>query len=249
MNAREKCQLLAIEITPVTKKDLLNWISEQIRGSKSSVLAGHNLHSSYLFHTDVAMRNFYDDAEIVLADGAPVFWDYHLSGGKAKVERLGSTDWIPDLGAVVGLLRVCVVGASQVSNRRFVTRLRRLIPDTTVVGCAGANWSGTGREQALSTIQDFCPQLLLIGLGMPMQEGFAGQVRALCTVPVIATIGGAIEQIAGDQRNAPRWLGRVGLEWAWRLFTQPRRLWKRYTLEPWMLLAIRLRQVLRVGSR
>ena len=83
-----------------------------------------------------------------------------------------------------------------------------------------------------SAIREFDPQLLLVGMGMPLQERLASELRGSTRVPVIAAVGGAVDQISGAQSLAPRWVGRMGFEWLWRLASDPRRLTGRYVVEP-----------------
>lgn len=242
---RVHCRLLGIQISPVTLEGLLDYISVSISASVPRVIAGHNLHSAYLFHTEREFREFYDSADVILADGAPVLWDYRISKGHLPIQRLGSTDWIPHLRRAVGLERICVVGASPESNRLFVKWLMQLLTNVDVQGIPGDNWDHQKSEDATATISEFSPQLILVGIGMPRQEKFAAWLINHGCTAVVATIGGAIDQLSGVQRNAPRWTGKIGIEWLWRLITQPRRLWRRYLIEPWKLFWVRTTQNLR----
>jgi N-acetylglucosaminyldiphosphoundecaprenol N-acetyl-beta-D-mannosaminyltransferase len=106
----------------------------------------------------------------------------------------------------------------------------------------GDGWNEDLEEAAAAWLAEQKPQLVLVGLGMPLQEEMLR--RRLGTLPpaIYCAVGGAIEQIAGIQKLAPRWLGRLGLEWAWRLVLHPRRVAYRVLGEPWVLLALLLRR-------
>ena len=86
------------------------------------------------------------------------------------------------------------------------------------------------------------PQLVLLGLGMPLQEQVLARRLPMLPPAVYCAVGGAIEQIAGVQKLAPRWIGRLGLEWAWRLMLHPQRVAYRVFGEPWVLLGLLLRR-------
>ena len=135
--------------------------------------------------------------------------------------RLGSTDWIPALGNVEGLERIAVIGAGAVANAGAVAKLQQIVPGARVDGMPGEGWNKEVEETAVEWLYRLRPQLVLLGLGMPLQEQVLA--RRLATLPpaVYCTVGGAIEQIAGVQKLAPRWIGRLGLEWAWRLHASP----------------------------
>lgn len=241
-NNRVACKMLAVEVTPQTVGTLLDEFSRRLASGVGATVAGHNLHSVYLYHTDCRLQEFYRGATIVLADGAPVLWDYRLSGNPLQSDRVGSTDWIPHLGRVSGLSSIMVIGASRYANDLFVERLEDFVPEAVIRGIPGLGWNEERAEAALEDVERYAPNLIMSGLGMPLQESFAWRVALACPGSIVATVGGAIDQIAGVQRNAPRWLGKYGLEWVWRLVSQPRRLWSRYLIEPWKLIGVRVRQ-------
>ncbi|MDP9692622.1 UNVERIFIED_ORG: N-acetylglucosaminyldiphosphoundecaprenol N-acetyl-beta-D-mannosaminyltransferase [Arthrobacter globiformis] len=220
-------------------------------------VVGHNLHSVTLFHSEPEFRKFYENSDVVLLDGAPVLWLWGRSRQKTGRKksgadtrpvmdyRLGSTDWIPALGRLDGLHRIAVLGAGATANAKAVAKLQGMVPGATVAGMPGEDWDSELEEKAAAWLGEFQPQLVLIGLGMPLQEEVLW--RRLPSLPpaVYCAVGGAIEQIAGIQKLAPRWLGRLGLEWAWRLLLHPRRVAYRVFGEPWVLLALLLRRRLR----
>lgn len=243
-DSRHPCRFLGIEVTPIKLAGLLSGISESVMRRQSFLIAGHNLHSAYLLHSDPEFRKYYEHADVILCDGAPVVWDYYLSGGREPIDRLGSTDWIPQVKNLPGVRSIFVVGSSETANNKCVNNIAKGAPGVSVRGVPGEGWDSFKAERTVQMISDLAPDMVLIGLGMPLQERFAAEVSASCAPCAIATVGGAIDQIAGTQRNAPRWLGRFGLEWFWRLSTQPKRLWRRYLIEPWLLLFARLRTIM-----
>jgi N-acetylglucosaminyldiphosphoundecaprenol N-acetyl-beta-D-mannosaminyltransferase len=91
-------------------------------------------------------------------------------------------------------------------------------------------------EALLARINGYLPDLLMVGMGMPRQEFWIQEnVRRLKT-HVILPSGAAIDYIAGAVPTPPRWAGLLGLEWAFRLISEPRRLAGRYVIEPWSIL-------------
>jgi N-acetylglucosaminyldiphosphoundecaprenol N-acetyl-beta-D-mannosaminyltransferase len=138
-----------------------------------------------------------------------------------------------------------VLGAGATANAKAVEKLQGIVPGAAVSGMPGEGWDPDLEEKAAAWLAEVQPQLVLIGLGMPLQEEVLW--RRLPSLPpaVYCAVGGAIEQIAGIQKLAPRWLGRLGLEWAWRLLLHPRRVAYRVFGEPWVLLGLLLRRRLR----
>ncbi|WP_082967798.1 WecB/TagA/CpsF family glycosyltransferase [Mycolicibacterium monacense] len=204
------------------------------------LLLNHNLHSAYLHDADATFRELYRRADWIVIDGTPVRW---LASFSAQTKltpnyRIGSTDWIAALPQLDASRRLFVYGANADSNARAVKNLSAMLPRWTVTGVDGY----VSKDLALTRIREFYPDLVLVGLGMPRQEHFL--MSQLTNLPdaTYATVGGAIDYLAGTTRLAPRWLGRFGLEWVWRLANQPRRLAHRYLVEPLLLLTRVLRR-------
>ena len=249
--ARQHIPVLDVDATPLTVPGLTAVLNRYIAEGGTRTVVGHNLHSVTLLHSDPGFRSFYEQSDVVLIDGAPVLWLWAKgSDGGGATEpvmdyRLGSTDWIPALAGMDGLERIAVIGAGAQANAGAVARLRDLVPHARVDGMPGEGWNEEIEEEAAAWLGGLAPQLVLLGLGMPLQEQVLG--RRLATLPpaVYCAVGGAIEQLAGVQKLAPRWIGRLGLEWAWRLMLHPRRVAYRVFGEPWVLLGLLVRRRLR----
>ncbi len=91
-------------------------------------------------------------------------------------------------------------------------------------------------DAVVTDINDWNPDILIVGMGMPRQERWVLETAERLDTPAILTCGATIEYFAGTMATPPRWTGRWGLEWLGRLLAEPGRLWKRYLLEPWTLL-------------
>lgn len=239
--------VLDVSVTPLSRDQLLDQIAQAITGGRRLTIAGHNLHSVFLTRTDPQFRRFYEDAELRLLDGMPLLSALDLAalcGGRPRWgsrHRLGSTDWIPQVVHLPGVRRIVLLGASAGSNARAARRLGDAAVGTELLGLPADPWDPDALDEVAARIEEFRPQLLLVGMGMPLQERVATALRARTAVPVIATVGGAIDQLSGAQSLAPRWVGRTGLEWAWRLASDPRRFAGRYLVEPFQLARLILR--------
>jgi N-acetylglucosaminyldiphosphoundecaprenol N-acetyl-beta-D-mannosaminyltransferase len=233
-----KVDLLSID-TLLSRVDLMSSTSRRY------LVCGVNLHLLYYLLTDEQVLHVLQASDVVLPDGFPIFLASRASARHHRVarpagevaQRIGSTDWLPRIGACQNIKRVSIVGSSQRSNLRAAEELKRRTADNIQVqSLPGENWSEDRAVTVLRDLVEFCPDLVLIGLGMPLQERFISTYWERMPPAVYALVGGAIDQLSGTQRNAPRWLGAIGLEWLWRLLSQPSRLWYRYLVEPWIVL-------------
>ncbi|KNH16020.1 glycosyl transferase [Arthrobacter sp. ZBG10] len=236
---RQRVPGLGVDATPLRVPDLVDVLGGFISEGSTRTILGHNLHSVTLTLQDNGFRALYERSDVVLLDGAPVLWLWGRTGkaqGPVMDYRLGSTDWLPALGGVAGLQRIAVVGAGADANAGAVTMLESIVPGARVTGFPGAGWDTAREDEAVTWLQREAPQLVLLGLGMPLQEEVLQRRLADLPPAVYCAVGGAIDQLAGTQKLAPRWLGRLGLEWAWRLVLHPRRVAYRVLVEPWVLL-------------
>jgi N-acetylglucosaminyldiphosphoundecaprenol N-acetyl-beta-D-mannosaminyltransferase len=249
--ARQRVSVLDVDATPLTVAELTAVLNRYVAEGRTRTVVGHNLHSVTLLHSDPGFRQFYEQSDVVLIDGAPVLWLWAKALKVGEVQgrimdyRLGSTDWIPALAGVDGLERIAVIGAGAAANAEAVARIQGIVPHALVNGMPGEDWNAELEASAIDWLSGLRPQLVLLGLGMPLQEQVL--LRRLETLPaaVYCAVGGAIEQIAGVQKLAPRWVGRLGLEWAWRFVLHPKRVGYRVLGEPWVLLGLLIRRRLR----
>ncbi|MEF3121200.1 WecB/TagA/CpsF family glycosyltransferase [Kocuria flava] len=236
------------QVTPMDTEQLYRWIGAAWEARRKALLLGHNLHSLYLWEVDPAFRALYRRADVVLADGFPVLKLARWCSGRdlsAKRHRLGTLDWLPGLLHRTPVCRVAVVGASPESNAGTVARLRADDPARSVEGWPGAGWDAELEDRLVAELRAYRPDFVIVGLGMPLQEEFLARRWAQLPPAVYAAAGGVIDQYSGTQAMPPRWLGPLGLEWAYRLATQPRRLAHRYLVEPWLLARLLAAKALR----
>ena len=84
------------------------------------------------------------------------------------------------------------------------------------------------KGQRVEDVRRCAPHLLFIGMPSPFKETWCERFRGRLDVPVMIGVGGSFDVLAGFIQRAPRWAQRLGMEWAWRLLMEPRKLWKRY---------------------
>lgn len=244
---KTRVPLLNVAVTALTTSEMLDRIRCAARGTEQVTILAHNLHSVHLFHTDPEFRQRCQEAEVVLVDGMPVLAALsvgRIRNGQAPVSvlrRVGSTDWIMSAARLPSVERLVLLGGSDAANTAAVQTFTDK-SSAQVLGIPGDPWHEEELDTVAARIREFDPQLLLIGMGMPLQERIAAHLRKATDVPVTAAVGGALDQISGQQSLAPRWLGRIGLEWAWRLASDPRRLAHRYLVEPFQLSAALMRR-------
>jgi N-acetylglucosaminyldiphosphoundecaprenol N-acetyl-beta-D-mannosaminyltransferase len=131
--------------------------------------------------------------------------------------------------------RVYLLGGGTGVAADAAARLQARFPRVNVVGVdaprIGADGSDGDAGAALARLRAANPDLVMVALGAPKQELWIHRHREALAPAVAVGVGGSLDFIAGRVRRAPRWASRAGLEWAWRLAREPRRLWRRYLVD------------------
>jgi N-acetylglucosaminyldiphosphoundecaprenol N-acetyl-beta-D-mannosaminyltransferase len=226
----------------MTMADVYSTIEDAIRNGDRCVIGNHNLHSVYLYHHDADMRKFYAAARYAFIDGMPIV----LLGKLLRLplgseHRLTAADWFPPLirKASERRWRVFLLGSRPGVAERAAVRLLGESPElqlSTAHGYFDATLGGSESEAILQRIRNFQPHILIVGMGMPRQERWIHENLERLEANVIMNQGAVMDYVAGAVPIPPRWLGSIGFEWLGRLVSEPRRLWRRYLLEPWSLL-------------
>ncbi len=251
----DRFQLLGTVIDALTLDAFLDALGEAVTARKRLTVLHHNVHSLALFQRDESLRQAFEGADLVFVDGTPVLALARLLGHRTSFDhRLAVLDWFWPLfrRAAAEGWRVVHLGSTPPVIEVALQQVQSKLPGVDFLAYPGffdKRPGSAGSEEMLAQVRGDSPDLILVGFGMPIQEQWIDAVKgSLPPCPVI-TVGGILGFIGGERRIAPRWMGRLGLEWLFRLVTEPRRLWYRYLIEPWVLVGPMVRGILgRFGS-
>jgi N-acetylglucosaminyldiphosphoundecaprenol N-acetyl-beta-D-mannosaminyltransferase len=250
-NSRRSIKLLGVTVHPMTLQDLTSAICDAIAGNERWILANHNLHSIYLYHHDSKMRAFYRHARDIYIDGMSLVLLGKLMGYSLKKEhRLTYIDWFPAvlrMAAQQGW-RIFYLGSRPGVAARGAAVLKFGLPELrmeTGHGYFNPDPQSDDSRKVVERINRYRPQILMVGMGMPLQEHWIMDHIEQLHAHVVLNVGAYIDYVAGAIPTPPRWMGFAGVEWLYRLICEPRRLWRRYLLEPWFLAGIAARNGLR----
>ena len=249
-NLPEKYSLMGVSVTPLTIIQLNDTVERIITSNKTGcIIANHNLHSIYLTHHNISMQSFYKKANYVHIDGMPLVLIGKVLGYPFKrTQRVTYMDWVIPLMelASTNKWRVFYLGSAPGVAKRGAEILRNKYDDlkiTTNNGYFEPQPDSVDNNNILDAINSFQPDILMVGMGMPRQEKWILDNLESLDAKVILTCGACMDYIAGEIPTPPRWMGKIGLEWLYRLLSEPGRLWKRYLIEPWFLIGLFLRDL------
>ncbi len=239
-------RLLGFFAHPGSLADYLAFTEESIRQSRKETVLYHNLHSLYSYFTDKTLREHYQQTT-VLVDGMPVIWLMQLLKiPVSRNERLTYVDFIMPLMKLAGDngWNVFHVGQQADVQDRALDIVRTEVPGISITGHDGYFNQEPHSEESLAVVEKINAansHIVLVGFGAPKQEAWLHAHRDLIRAPIVFTCGACMEYVAGAVRTPPRWMGRMGLEWSFRLFENPKRFAFRYLVEPVLLGAILLK--------
>src|SRR5215470_20023036 len=181
--------------------------------------------------TEPMTERLFRAADLINADGQPLVTVSRLKSKTPLPERVATTDLfhvVARKAAKVGLT-FYMFGADEAENAVAVANVRRMHPTLRIVGHSHGYLRGDALRAKVDEINALAPDYLWIALGVPYEQAFVEEFTPqLSNVGVIKTSGGLFNFLSGSRSRAPKWMQDFGLEWAWRIWLEPRRLFWRY---------------------
>jgi N-acetylglucosaminyldiphosphoundecaprenol N-acetyl-beta-D-mannosaminyltransferase len=238
VQTRPPIAILGVPFDNATTAETVGAIEQMITSRQPHYLVTANVDFVVQAQRDAELRHILANAHLVLCDGTPLVWASRLLGNRLA-ERVAGADLVPLLlqAAAVQRYRVFFLGATPDSAAEAVARLGRTLPSLVIAGHYSPPikaLSEMDHEEIKRRIRQARPDLLFVAFGCPKAEKWIAMHYLELGVPVVAGVGATIDFLAGRAKRAPRWMGRAGLEWLFRLAQEPRRLWRRYTRDLWV---------------
>lgn len=233
-------ELLGFFAHPGSLEDYLAMTEQSVKQGSSDTVLYHNLHSLYSYFTSASLREHYAGTT-VLVDGMPLIWLMQLL--KIPVNRSHRLTYVDFIMPLMALARdnewkVFHVGQHSLVQTKAMERIRTELPGILISGHDGYFDITAHSEESLRVVEKINQsgaQILLVGFGAPKQEAWVKAHRHLLKANIVFTCGACMEYVAGTVKTPPRWMGRMGLEWSFRLLENPRRFAFRYLIEPVIL--------------
>jgi N-acetylglucosaminyldiphosphoundecaprenol N-acetyl-beta-D-mannosaminyltransferase len=198
---------------------------------ESRYVCAANVHMTMEAFDRAEFRAMVNAADLVTPDGMPLVWTLRGSGHRGQGRVYGPDLMVEVLNAAAKAgIPVGLFGGRREVLDRLLAALVRRFPGLKIVYAESPPFrppTEAERRATIAAINTSGARILFVGLGCPKQERWMaecrGEVRA-----VMVGVGAAFDFLAGTTPQAPRWVMALGLEWSFRLLTEPRRLWKRY---------------------
>ena len=227
-----RLDVLGVQVSAADIPIAIDEIDRWVRQGHPSYVTLTGVHGIMESVRDEEIRRSHNTAGLVLPDGMPLVWLLWFGGFKFA-DRVCGPDLMPalfDHSQRAGH-RHFLYGATPRTLELLQGKLKQKFPAAAIVGAHAPPFRPAGADEdeaVIKTINASAAEIIWVGLSTPKQELWMARHRHRLLAPVLIGVGAAFDFHAGLVRQAPRWLRRTGLEWAFRTAMEPRRLAKRY---------------------
>lgn len=220
----------------VTREEAIAHIERCIAERRIGHVITPNVDQIVRIEKDPYFREICEHAELLLADGHPLLWIARWYGTPIK-EKISGSDLVPylcEIAAEKGY-SIFLLGAAPGVAQKAADKLRESLPGLKVAGVysppLGFEKDEAEKKKINRMLLDSHADMLFVGMGVPKQDIFIYENMEKYRIPMSFSIGGTIDFIAGEQKRAPKWMSKIGIEWFYRLCKSPKRMFRRYIID------------------
>lgn len=228
-----------IRLNVLSRTEALQICRQFLSDNTCRTLCFLNAHCFNLAQTDPAYAQAINEADLLLNDGIGVKL-VSLFAGVPLQDNLNGTDLIPDIlrDAETDDVSVFLLGGRDGVAAAAAEALATDMPGLRIVGARSGYFNAEEEPQVVDAINHSGAQLVVLGMGVPRQELWAARhARELAHARLIVSGGAILDFMSGVVPRAPLWMRRLRMEWLFRLGLEPGRMWRRYILGSFVLLA------------
>lgn len=232
--SRTRIQIGELGLDSLTTEGAIEAVAQLVRDGRGGTVFTPNVDHIVQAEHNAAFRAAYGRTELSFVDGTPVLWAARLLGTPLPAKLSGSDLFEPLLArAEREGWRVVLLGGGAGVAEQAAVNLRQRMPTLQIVDTLAPRLGlepDENERECVERLARASAQLIFVCLGAPKQELFSDRNRSRLAPAVLVGFGAAVDFAAGTVPRAPAWMSRAGLEWAFRLGREPRRLAARYLL-------------------
>lgn len=241
-----KVNLMNCPIDRLDMQETIQSIEDCINQKRSCQHVVVNVAKFVAMQKDKELQRIICGCDIINADGMPLYWASRLLGDPLP-GRVAGVDLF------IELVRVCAekgyrpyfFGARQWVVEKVVKTFEQKYPGLDVAGFRNGYFDSGQEAEIAEEIRNSNADMLFVGFSSPMKENFLNKWMPKMQVPFCMGVGGSFDIVAGKTLRAPMWMQKTGLEWAYRIYQEPRRMWKRYAKTNPVFIWMVLRELVR----
>ncbi|HRS54481.1 MAG TPA: WecB/TagA/CpsF family glycosyltransferase [Bacteroidales bacterium] len=238
--------LFNIKFSNLTLKETIEIIDSNIRNNIKTIYMDINTDKIVYAYENNYMFDIINSCDIVNPDGMAVFWASKFLGKPLK-ERIAGVDLFVELIKVSAEkgYRIYFLGAKQEVLEKMIKNIKEKFNNEIIAGYRNGYFEENEEERIVEMINDSGAEILFIGITSPKKELFIERNRDKLNVNFIMGVGGSFDVLAGHIKRAPIWVQKIGMKWLYRVYQEPRRLWKRYAVSNIKFIKIFLLELLK----
>ena len=228
--------ILGVQINTINLPQAVSQMDTWISNHEPNYVCVTPAHGVMDCYNNLDLRMIFNHSGMTTPDGMAIVWLLKIFGHRHIGRVYG-----PDL-----LLQTCeyglqngwrhfFYGGNAGVAQRLADQLKERFPGINIAGYYYPPFrplTDQEEQEVVETIRAAQPDIVWVGLSTPKQEVWMSQLVNRLDVPVLVGIGAAFDYISGEKAQAPRWMQKSGLEWLFRLISEPKRLWPRYRQYP-----------------
>jgi N-acetylglucosaminyldiphosphoundecaprenol N-acetyl-beta-D-mannosaminyltransferase len=228
----DRTDILGVQVSAINLADAVEAVERCIRERRRDYVCVTGVHGVMESRRDEALRDIHNRAGLVTPDGMPLVWLSHLLG-RSRTQQVCGRDLMRELTAISALhgYRQFYYGGGEGVAEKLRQALEIAYPGIAVAGVLFPPFRRLTREEdelVVNAINAAAPDIVWVGLSTPKQERWMAEHRGRIDASVMIGVGAAFDFLAGTKPPPPVWMQQNGLEWLFRLCSEPRRLWRRY---------------------
>ncbi len=227
-----RVNILGVDVSAIDMEVATATLEAWLRHGEQHYVCITGVHGVMESWRDPELRRIHNEAGLVTPDGMPLVWMSHRLGF-GRVRRVYGPDLMRRMTAISAErgYRNYYFGGRPGTVERLSARLQHAHPRLEVAGMMSPPFGQVSAEEdeaMVRAINAARPDIVWVGLSTPKQERWMAAHVGRLSAPVLVGVGAAFDFLAGDKPQAPAWMQRSGLEWLYRMATEPRRLAGRY---------------------
>ncbi len=189
--------------------------------------------------TDYELRRILNQADLAIPDGAGVVLASRILKNSLE-ERVTGFDLMQEIFSLVNNTeyRIYLLGGEPGIAEQARKKLKEQYKELNICGCYHGYLDQEKEDRVIGEINDLKPDILFVGMGVPLQEKFLDKNLNNLKVKLAMTVGGSFDILAGKNSRAPLWIQKYYLEWFYRLIKEPSRLGRMLTLPRFVFLVL-----------
>ena len=244
----KRFNVLGVGVSAINMSIALDMIEGWVSQRESNYITVADVNSIMVGQKDPGFLRIHNQAGMVTPDGMPLAWLGKL-GGHSNMTRVCGSELMIDVfkASVSKGYRHYLYGGNEGVPELLKSKLEERFPGIEVVGTYSPPFRPLTQEEdenIIETINKAKPDIVWVGIGAPKQERWMAAHLSRLEAPVLVGVGAAFDFNSNLKKRAPLWLQKIGLEWLFRLSTEPRRLWRRYLKNNPLFMFLAIRQTL-----